>query len=121
MLIGIRLGNILPCVSSFDDSFASKSIQNSKCTLNGSVDKFCSIASMFYLTVQFNLHSVDLLVCLLKVVLFDIGTIYHKLGNMKSAFWNRTHIGIPDPDTESNDAVVLGYLVAQFIGEVKNV
>lgn len=76
---------------------------------------------MFYLTVQFNLHSVDLLVCLLKVVLFDIGTIYHKLGNMKSAFWNRTHIGIPDPDTESNDAVVLGYLVAQFIGEVKNV
>ena len=85
------------------------------------MDKFYSIASMFYLTVQFNLHSVDLLVCLLKVVLFDIGTIYHKLGNMKSAFWNRTHIGIPDPDTESNDAVVLGYLVAQFIGEVKNV
>ena len=121
MLIGIRLGNILPCVSFFDDSFTSKSIQNSKCTLSGSVDKFCSIASMFYLTVQFNLHSVDLLVCLLKVVLFDIGTIYHKLGNMKNAFWNRTHIGIPDPDTESNDAVVLGYLVAQFIGEVKNV
>lgn len=121
MLIGIRLGNILPCVSSFDDYFTSKSIQNSKCTLSGSVDKFCSIASTFYLTVQFNLHSVDLLVCLLKVVLFDIGTIYHKLGNMKNAFWNRTHIGIPDPDTESNDAVVLGYLVAQFIGEVKNV
>ena len=77
--------------------------------------------SLFYLTIQFHLHSVDLLVCLLKVVLFDIGTIYHKLGSMKSAFWNRTHIGIPDPDTESNDAVVLGYLVAQFIGEVKNV
>lgn len=54
-----------------------------------------------------------------KVVLFDIGTIYHKLGNMKNAFWNRTHIGIPDPDTESNDAVVLGYLVAQFIGEFR--
>lgn len=30
----------------------------------------------------------------------------------------RTHVGIPDPDTESNDAVVLGFLVAQFIGEV---
>lgn len=76
---------------------------------------------MFYLTIQLNLHSVDLLVGLLKVVLFNIGSIYHKLGSMKNAFWNRTHIGIPDPDTESNDAVVLGYLVAQFIGEVKHV
>ena len=74
---------------------------------------------MFYLIVQLTLHNVDLVVCHLKVVLFDIGTIYHKLGKMKSDFWNRTHIGIPDPDTESNDAVVLGYLVAQFIGEVK--
>ncbi len=37
---------------------------------------------------------------------------------MKGDFWKYTHIGIPDPDTESNDAVVLGYLVAQFIGEV---
>lgn len=54
-----------------------------------------------------------------KVVLFNIGSIYHKLGSMKNAFWNRTHIGIPDPDTESNDAVVLGYLVAQFIGEFR--
>ena len=38
---------------------------------------------------------------------------------MKADFWNYTHIGIPDPDTESNDAVVLGFLVAQFIGEVR--
>jgi len=37
---------------------------------------------------------------------------------MKADFWKYTHIGIPDPDTESNDAVVLGFLVAQFIGEV---
>lgn len=37
---------------------------------------------------------------------------------MKGDFWKQTHIGIPEPDTESNDAVVLGFLVAQFIGEV---
>ena len=54
----------------------------------------------------------------LQVVLFDIGSIYQKLGHFKNEFWSRTHIGIPDPDTESNDAVVLGFLVAQFIGEV---
>ena len=53
------------------------------------------------------------------MVLFNIGSIYHKLGQMKGDFWNYTHIGIPDPDTESNDAVVLGVLVAQFIGEVR--
>lgn len=52
------------------------------------------------------------------MVLFNIGSVYHKLGHMKGDFWKYTHIGIPDPDTESNDAVVLGYLVAQFIGEV---
>lgn len=56
--------------------------------------------------------------CILQVVLFNIGSIYHKLGQMKADFWKYTHIGIPDPDTESNDAVVLGFLVAQFIGEV---
>ena len=54
------------------------------------------------------------------MVLFNIGTVYHKLGQLKADFWSRTHIGIPDPDTESNDAVVLGVLVAQFIGEVNS-
>ena len=52
------------------------------------------------------------------MVLFNIGSIYHKLGQMKGDFWKQTHIGIPETDTESNDAVVLGFLVAQFIGEV---
>jgi len=53
------------------------------------------------------------------VVLFNIGSIYHKLDQKKSEFWKYSHIGIPDSDTESNDAVVLGFLVAQFIGEVR--
>jgi len=53
------------------------------------------------------------------VVLFNIGSIYHKLAKLKTDFWNFSHIGIPDPDTESNDAVVLGFMVAQFIGEVQ--
>jgi len=53
------------------------------------------------------------------VVLFNIGSVYNKLGQLKTEFWKYSHIGIPDPDTESNDAVVLGFLVAQFIGEVR--
>ena len=56
-----------------------------------------------------------------QVVLFDIGSVYHKLAKWKSDFWNVSHIGIPDPDTESNDAVVFGYLVAQFASEVKKI
>ena len=56
---------------------------------------------------------------ILQVVLFNIGSVYNKLGQLKTEFWKYSHIGIPDPDTESNDAVVLGFLVAQFIGEVR--
>ncbi|KXJ17579.1 Glycogen [starch] synthase [Exaiptasia diaphana] len=52
-----------------------------------------------------------------KVVLFDIGSVYHKLNRWKGEFKKISRIGIPDSDTESNDAIVLGFLVAQFIAE----
>ena len=55
----------------------------------------------------------------LQVVLFDIGSVYHKLHEWKREFWDKAHIGIPSSDTEANDAVVLGFLVAQFITEVQ--
>ena len=57
--------------------------------------------------------------CYFQVILFDIGSVYHKLNKWKTEFWEAVHIGIPDADTESNDALVLGFLVTQFIAEVR--
>lgn len=38
---------------------------------------------------------------------------------MKGDFWNFIYIGFFDLDIEVNDVVVLGFLVVQFIGEVR--
>lgn len=45
--------------------------------------------------------------------------MYHKLNDWKKDLWDKAHIGVPSGDTEANDAVVLGYLVSQFIAEVR--
>ncbi|EDO43220.1 predicted protein [Nematostella vectensis] len=55
-----------------------------------------------------------------KVVLFDIGSVYHKLNKWKADLWENCHIGLPDGDTEANDSLVLGCLVAQFISEFRS-
>lgn len=52
------------------------------------------------------------------VVLFDLGSSYHRLNEWKTDFWNQCHISTPPNDQETNDAVVFGYLVAWFLGEV---
>jgi glycogen(starch) synthase len=36
----------------------------------------------------------------------------------KQELWNKCNLGIPHLDIEANDAVILGYMVAQFIEEV---
>ncbi|XP_066991231.1 glycogen [starch] synthase [Anabrus simplex] len=52
-----------------------------------------------------------------QVILFDIGSGAWKLDEYKQELWEKTSIGIPHLDVEANDAVILGYLVAQFIAE----
>lgn len=52
-----------------------------------------------------------------KVLLFDIGSAYHNLEEWKADLWNIAGIPAPAGDTETNDAIVLGYLVAWFFGE----
>ena len=75
------------------------------------------------------------------VILFDIGSAFHRLAEWKTDLWNigtpliNDHVcfwneanstwlsflaGVPSPenDTEMNDSVVFGYLVAWFLGEV---
>jgi glycogen(starch) synthase len=36
----------------------------------------------------------------------------------KQELWSKCNLGIPHLDVEANDAVILGYMVAQFIEEV---
>ncbi|GMM29861.1 glycogen (starch) synthase [Martiniozyma asiatica (nom. inval.)] len=52
-----------------------------------------------------------------RVILFDIGSASHNLNEWKADLWNIAAIPTPENDNESNDAVLLGYLTAWFIGE----
>lgn len=55
-----------------------------------------------------------------KVVLFDLGSAYSRLDEWRKELWDLTHIGIPDHDQESRDAVVFGHLVYLFISEFES-
>uniref|UniRef100_A0A1X7UI12 Glycogen [starch] synthase n=2 Tax=Amphimedon queenslandica TaxID=400682 RepID=A0A1X7UI12_AMPQE len=52
-----------------------------------------------------------------KVILFDLGSSYWRLSQWKQEIWDLCHIGIPDNDGESQDAVVFGFLTFWFISE----
>ncbi|XP_078581928.1 glycogen [starch] synthase, muscle-like isoform X2 [Branchiostoma floridae x Branchiostoma japonicum] len=54
-----------------------------------------------------------------RVVLFDVGSVAWKLDGWRKEFWEVAGIGIPWPDRECNDAVLLGFLVAWFLGEFR--
>lgn len=54
-----------------------------------------------------------------QVVLFDIGSGAWHLDQYKRELWESSHIGVPQPDIETNDAIILGYMVATFIGEFR--
>ncbi|EGW34539.1 starch synthase [Spathaspora passalidarum NRRL Y-27907] len=53
-----------------------------------------------------------------RVLLFDIWSAGHNLNEWKSDLWNIAGIPTPDHDSETNDAILLGYLVAWFLGEL---
>jgi hypothetical protein len=53
-----------------------------------------------------------------QIILFDIGSGAWKMDEYKQELWNKCNLGIPHLDIEANDAVILGYMVAQFIEEV---
>ena len=55
-----------------------------------------------------------------KVLLFDTGSVYHKLDEWKGDLWNVAGIPSPPNDHETNEAILFGYLVAWFLGEVSN-
>ncbi|RCK66222.1 Glycogen [starch] synthase [Candida viswanathii] len=53
-----------------------------------------------------------------RVLLFDIWSAGHYLNEWKADLWNIAGIPTPDHDLETNDAILLGYLVAWFLGEL---
>lgn len=54
-----------------------------------------------------------------RVLLFDTGTGYSHLDEWKSDLWNTAGIPSPPGDAETNEAVVFGYIIAWFLGEVR--
>lgn len=53
-----------------------------------------------------------------RVLLFDTKTAYHYLDEWKGDLWSTAGIPSPPGDDETNEAIVFGYLVAWFLGEV---
>lgn len=53
-----------------------------------------------------------------RVLLFDTKTAYGYLNEWKADLWNVASIPSPPNDDETNEAIVFGYLVAWFLGEV---
>ena len=54
-----------------------------------------------------------------RVLLIDTKTGYQFLDEWKSDLWNVAGIPSPPGDDETNEAIVFGYLVAWFLGEVR--
>lgn len=54
-----------------------------------------------------------------RVLLIDTGTGYRYLNEWKGDLWNISGIPSPEGDHETNEAIVFGYLVAWFLGEVR--
>lgn len=52
-----------------------------------------------------------------KVLLFDTGSVWNRLDEWKGDLWNLAGIPTPPNDTETNETLLLGYLVAWFLGE----
>ena len=53
-----------------------------------------------------------------RVLLINTGTGYRWLDEWKADLWSAAAIPSPASDHETNEAIVFGYLVAWFLGEV---
>lgn len=54
-----------------------------------------------------------------RVLLIDTGGGYQFLDEWKGDLWHAAGIPSPANDGETNEAIVFGYLVAWFLGEVR--
>lgn len=49
--------------------------------------------------------------------MIDIASAFHRANEWKGDLWNISGIPSPSQDTEMNDAIIFGYVVAWFLGE----
>ncbi|CCK71935.1 glycogen (starch) synthase GSY2 KNAG_0I01470 [Huiozyma naganishii CBS 8797] len=56
-----------------------------------------------------------------RVILFDLGSVVQFLNEWKSDLWSLVGIPSPENDLETNDAILFGYVVAWFLGELAHV
>lgn len=54
-----------------------------------------------------------------QIILMDIGSVSWRLDEFKAELWNTCNIGVPHLDIETNDSIILGFMVANFLAEVK--
>ena len=54
-----------------------------------------------------------------RVLLFDTETAYGYLDEWKGDLWSTAGIPSPPNDSETNEAIIFGYLIAWFLGEVR--
>ncbi|XP_055923283.1 glycogen [starch] synthase isoform X1 [Eupeodes corollae] len=55
-----------------------------------------------------------------QLILFDIGSAAWKLDGFKTELWEKCNVGVPHMDVETNDAIILGYMIAEFLEEFRN-
>ncbi|CCE66082.1 hypothetical protein TPHA_0O01130 [Tetrapisispora phaffii CBS 4417] len=53
-----------------------------------------------------------------KVILFELNSLSGYLNEWKADLWNLVGIPSPENDNETNDAILLGYVVTWFLGEL---
>lgn len=53
-----------------------------------------------------------------RVILFDLSSVTNHLNEWKADLWSLVGIPSPEHDLETNDAILLGYTVAWFLGEL---
>ncbi|CAG8494010.1 5030_t:CDS:2 [Ambispora gerdemannii] len=52
-----------------------------------------------------------------RVILFDTQSVIDRMDEWKGDLWNVANIPSPPNDTETNEAILFGYLIAWFLGE----
>lgn len=53
-----------------------------------------------------------------NVLLFDVGSMHYRLAEWKADLWEKAQVPTHVDDQEMNEAILFGYLVAWFLGEV---
>ncbi len=54
----------------------------------------------------------------MQVILFDLGSALSRQDTWRKELWELSHLGVPDSDQESRDAIMFGFLTYWFLKEV---